>query len=401
MSQSQDAASATHYPATARDAASGSPSLRVRVVALFCITFAVGAGALLLLIANLQARAVLALLDDQAQSVAHSIARLAYDRVAANDRVGLATQLETFNQMQRIRSIAITDRQGQLFSAVSRNAAGNMNAASERDIGRLGTPGIPTSAGPALLAGGEPRRVWVAVGEIAPIGWVRLEYEAGILEDNRRTILLAGGGLLLVLLGIGAALLAVSMNGPLRALRSLAERIDGLAQRGVSLDHTKQQYDALLPAEVDAIASAVVALEASLARWRRARHDSLAQAQRLMDALPDALILIDTEMRPLHANPAWTALLSQISGQTEASLTAVLADEEHARIAAAIVAAATGDTQAFQDTLCVARSDDAGCNRWLTVSGYRLPDPEGGPPHLLLHAQAHAPEQSAALTRAG
>lgn len=393
--------SPTRLTSTAtRPEVAASPSLRVRVVTLFCITFLIGAGALLVLIANLQARAVLALLDDQAQSVAHSIARLAYGRVAANDRVGLATQLETFNQMQRIRSIAITDRQGRLFSAVARNAAGNMTATSEREIGALGAPGGVADAGPALLAGGKPRLLWVAVGEIAPIGWVRLEYDAQVLEESLHTILLTGGGFLVALLGLGAALLAASVNGPLRALQQLAERIEALDQPAAPPLHATVRPEALLPAEVNAIAGAVARLEETLARWRRSHQDNLAQAKRLMDALPVALILVDTEMRTLHANPAWAALLSQASGHEAVSLGVVLAEEERARIAAAIVSAATGDEAVFQDTLCVARSADAGCNGWLALSGYRLLDPAGGPPCLLLHARAHAPDP-VTLTRAG
>lgn len=401
MSPSQPDASPTPQPAATRHAPSGSPSLRVRVVVLFCITFVVGAGALLLLIANLQARAVVALLDDQAQSVAHSIARLAYDRVAANDRVGLATQLETFNQMQRIRSIAITDRQGRLFSAVARNAAGNMTATSEREIGPLGTPGIVTQTGPALLAGGEPRRVWVAVGEIAPIGWVRLEYDAQLLVDNRRTILLAGGGLLILLLGLGAALLAASMNGPLQVLRRLAARIDALGEARTHRSLAPLHAEPLVPAEINALARALGSLDATLARMRDNHQSNLTQGLQLMDALPDALILIDTEMRTVHANPAWTALLSQLSGREAPSLRSVLADAEYARLATAIVTAATGEATAFQDTLCIAQADGTGCQGWLALSGYRLLDPEGRPPRLLLHAQAHAPAPGATLTRAG
>lgn len=381
----------------------GSPSLRVRVVVLFCITFLVGAGALLALIANLQARAVLELLDDQAQSVASSIARLAYERVAANDRVGLATQLETFNQMQRIRSIAITDRQGRLFSAVGRNAAGNMTAISDRDTGPLGTPGMVADAGPALLAGGEPRLVWVAVGEIAPIGWVRLEYDAQLLVDNRRTILLAGGGLLLTLLGLGAALLAGSMSGPLHALRRLASRIDALGETSQRGGQAPVHPEPLLPAEINALAGAVGTLDETLARMRHSHRSNVAQGLRLMDALPEALILVDTELRTLHANPAWSALIARLSGSPARSLKTALADSEQARLAAIIVATATGDEAMFEDRLCITceHGADGSEHGWLSLRGYRLLDPEGKPPRLLLHAQCHHSDPATALTRAG
>lgn len=382
----------------------GSPSLRVRVVVLFCITFLVGAGALLALIANLQARAVLELLDDQAHSVASSIARLAYERVAANDRVGLATQLETFNQMQRIRSIAITDRQGRLFSAVGRNAAGNMTAISDRDTGPLGTPGVVTRAGPALLAGGEPRLVWVAVGEIAPIGWVRLEYDAQLLVDNRRTILLTGGGLLLTLLGLGAALLAGSMSGPLHALRRLARRIDALGETSPRGTQPPVRPEPMLPAEINALAGAVGTLDETLARMRHSHRSNLAQSLSLMDALPEALILVDTELRTVHANPAWDVMLARLSGSAAPSLKTVLTDSEQARLANAIVATATGDESVFADRLCIKCGhglENAGEHGWLSLRGYRLLDPDGHPPRVLLHAQCHQPEPANVLTRAG
>lgn len=164
-----------------------SASLRFRLSALFGLIFALSAAALLLAVAHRQAVFADGLVRSQAHEIAANIASLTRAAVAANDRIALATRLESFNEFEDLRSIVIADRQGTPLAAVQRNAAGNLSATPRQQIFLPADPAEAHGGGLAPRAGHATIRA--AIGQIAPIGWVYLEVDTARTGMQRKHML--------------------------------------------------------------------------------------------------------------------------------------------------------------------------------------------------------------------
>lgn len=163
---------------------------RRRPFLLLVIGFALILGALASFTTYRQSMALSSLLLAQTESLTKNIAALSHDDVAANDRAALAIRLEGLNEFNDLRSVSITDRQGHPLAAVIRNAAGNLSAAQTTQIGLIGTPsGINSDHAMSLPETGTLVQ-WHAIGEIAPIGWVRAEFSTHAATEKRKQILL-------------------------------------------------------------------------------------------------------------------------------------------------------------------------------------------------------------------
>ncbi|MGL1832928.1 hypothetical protein ACKVEX_04900 [Rhodocyclaceae bacterium SMB388] len=164
------------------------------------------------------------LLHEQAMSIGQSIATLSAQEVAANDRIALARRLEAFNDFASVSAIVVSDRRDEPLAAVRRNLAGNLSAAAVRDVSTIATvPELGASVWPRLSA--ETTSVRVPVGEIAPIGWVRLEYSlASILPGH------------MLLEGLLAGLLLTTVATVLFA--ALGRNGSSTEQAGLTVPHT-------------------------------------------------------------------------------------------------------------------------------------------------------------------
>lgn len=179
---------------------------RLRQLLLIGASTACATLMLLLYGAHLHTATVTELTHAHARELAANIASLSQSEVASNDRVALFNRLESFNAINHIRSIAITNRLVEPLAAVRRNAAQNLSAITSRDIVFAWYPGTaPPQVGGLLRAPGSVK-IWSAIGQIAPIGWVYLEYETDALANAQNRFLASSA---LIALGLWGATLLI------------------------------------------------------------------------------------------------------------------------------------------------------------------------------------------------
>ncbi len=135
-----------------------------------------------------------------AEQIARTIAHVAHFEVAANDRVALAYRLEGFNHFEGVLAIAVLDRREALLAAAQRNPAGNLTATP-----KLPFATIRQESGNSLVAPPTNLLVRANIGEIAPIGWVYIEYQPNSLSAHRSEAVL-NAAFILALLAIMAFL---------------------------------------------------------------------------------------------------------------------------------------------------------------------------------------------------
>lgn len=362
-------------------------SLKLRLTIGFSISFALCATVLLVLLAQNQTKGVAAILSEHATALAESVASLAHDKVAANDRIGLPAQLETFNEVAMIRSLTITDRQGMPIAAVRRNAAGNMSAAPINELGELGTPGLGRGQRTALFGDPAPLIVWASIGKIAPIGWVRLEYEthqlAQSLHQGITTYFIA-----LIAMTLVAALLAYRLaiaNG--NAFKPLIRA--ALHLESLELDETRTTpAPGSLAQEIAAPIYAIKDAAALIANLKANWSHNQEQYRRMLFALADPVVEIDSELRILGANPAWQEMISQGPQANTAavdSIAAQLNTAELEHLAPGILALVRGTSETLHERIRISPSHACG-DAWFELDAYRLLDQHGNFASLLLHA---------------
>lgn len=136
-----------------------------------------------------------------AEQIARTMAQLAHFEVAANDRIALGYRLEGFTHFTEVQSVIILDRRQSLLAAAERNPAGNLVATSRRPFETSGYAADP--GGQNALAN---MIVRADIGEIAPIGWVYVDYRMTTHAAQRLETLMqlaVAMGLLLLVAGLG------------------------------------------------------------------------------------------------------------------------------------------------------------------------------------------------------
>lgn len=193
-------------------------SRRTRISRLFALLLAAGMALLIAHVAQRLSALVDRLAHDHAREVAANVAALTQAAVATNDRIALAARLESFNEFAAVHSILVTDRQGVPLAAVRRNAAGNLSATPGRALVGGDGEGTPRPE----PAPGQPNSeatpsIRMAIGPIAPIGWVHLRYDVEPAETAWQRLVV---GAVLVALLLVAALTTVFMLALRQLLRS-------------------------------------------------------------------------------------------------------------------------------------------------------------------------------------
>jgi sensor histidine kinase regulating citrate/malate metabolism len=174
-------------------------SRRLRLTVVFALLAALGTTLLVAHVALRLATLVDTLAHRHANAVAANVATLTQAAVATNDRIALAARLESFNEFGDVRAIVITDRQGEPLAAVQRNAAGNLSATLDRETLDERDDRRPFPDRWSSKRRNAPISIHVAIGQIAPIGWVHLEYDADAATAARQR-LVAGAALVALLL---------------------------------------------------------------------------------------------------------------------------------------------------------------------------------------------------------
>ncbi len=170
-------------------------SLRARVTLIYALVFVCTS---VLALAHLTARhqqMSSEQADNWARAIAGSVGLLSQAEVAANDPIALVRRLETFSELDEIRMITLTDRQGQALAHVERNPAGNLVAAH---AGPELSKHLPSNR-ILLSEQGTHHILWRPIGEIAPIGWIRLEYLAHGPRHVQKAYLLEAGAIIAVM----------------------------------------------------------------------------------------------------------------------------------------------------------------------------------------------------------
>jgi hypothetical protein len=187
----------------------GSTARRLRLLLLIACASACMVLALLLYAAHLHTTLTAELTHAHARELAANIASLSQSEVASNDRVALFNRLESFNAINHIRSVAITDRLVEPLAAVRRNAADNLSAITSNDISFVWRPGAAAPPPGGFMNIPKSVAIWSAIGQIAPIGWVYLEYETDTLINARNRFLASAS---MMALGLwGATLLGLAL----------------------------------------------------------------------------------------------------------------------------------------------------------------------------------------------
>ncbi len=248
-----------------------SASLHFRLTALIALVVAGIVGSFAAYVAHRQALVANELLVARAKALAANVATLAQSEVAANDGFALAMRLEGLNEFADLRAAAVTDRQGKPLAAVRRNAAGNLSATAPNGLATAGVPGVAQLPPAGILMSAEPLVLWNAIGPIAPIGWVRLEYDTTAALAARNRILtdaLVFGAVALLLALVAVRLI---LRGPVAAIRSATDFSRRLAA-GRTIHMTSSSQARELRELVDALNRASVRLnEEHLALLRNER----------------------------------------------------------------------------------------------------------------------------------
>lgn len=157
---------------------------RIAIWALLSISFALTAALVFRYVDETRQ-----VIHTQAVEIAATAAEFARFEVAANDRIALAFRLEAFTGFSQVRAMVIMDRREQTLAAVLRNSAGNLSASPESTIAleRMNHDASPQSG---IIRIEDSFVVRAAIGEIAPIGWVYVEYDNGWLLKTRRALAL-------------------------------------------------------------------------------------------------------------------------------------------------------------------------------------------------------------------
>lgn len=361
-------------------------SLKLRLIIRFSVSFALCAAAMLALLAQHQAKGVAAIFSEHAMALAESVASLAHDKVAANDRIGLPAQLESFNEVAMIRSLTITDRQGMPIAAVQRNAAGNMSAAPINELGELGTPGLGSSHQPALFADPAPLIVWASIGKIAPIGWVRLEYETHQLAQSWQglTTFFVALIAMTLLAALLAYRLAIANGKAFKPLMRTARHLELLELEEIRKTPVPESLPQEIAAPMYAIKDAAALIAALKANWSHNQE----QYRRMLFALADPVVEIDSELRILGANPAWQKMIADdplANKATVDSIAAQLNAAELEHLAPGIQALVRGTSETLHERIRISQSRACG-DAWFELDAYRLLDQDGNFASLLLHA---------------
>lgn len=374
-------------------------SLKLTLVMAFGTTFALCAAAMVLALGHFQTKGVAGILSEHAQAVASLIAALAHDQVAANDRIGLPARLESFNDMSLIRSLAITDRQRTPLAAVQRNAAGNMVAVPIDEIGGLGQPGIVGDHGLTPVDGGGHGVVWASIGKIAPIGWVRMEYEttqlSRIRKDwlNDKLVALTATTLLAFLLALK---LAKIVSNALKPLMQAAGQLDATGPEAAMTDPVCEPAPKEFVAMIDSLNGAARLIAQLKAHWAHNQE----HYRQMLFALPEPIAEIDAELRILRSNQAWDQRLIHGRANTDHPVDSIamqLNDTELEHLTPGILALVQGNGEFLHAQLRISDAVDS-TDAWFSLDAHRLLDPYGNFASLLLHLSPIKPPDSSGHT---
>lgn len=190
-----------------------------RTFSLFVVCLTIAGLVLLAFLLHRQAAQGATMLHSQAAAVAHNIASRVNIAVAGNDRIAVSSGLESFNEFDGVVSIQVMDRREHPLAAVRRNLAGNLSAAASGEIPVVAAD--PGSSVLSLILGNwTSASIRVPIGEIAPIGWIHLEYDLSPLRETLRRTLLEGLSALLALVAGMSLIFATLARRPTRSLPS-------------------------------------------------------------------------------------------------------------------------------------------------------------------------------------
>ena len=274
----------------------GPRTLGQQLALLFTLLLTLSIGAYALYIALEQTDFVENLEIRHANELSQTLAAALEPHVARGDMPQAVAHLLELDSNAQIRRITVTDRQGTPLASVSHG--GTTSAMVEAlDANPLPLRLPQNTSSPAPRRGGN-LVTWAGIGNLAPIGWVRLEI-APAATDNLHHIIADSlvAGLLTVLIGTAAIL--YFLRAPLRSLKRatrFAEKLE--ASQGDTLDEPGTI------AEVHQLVDALNRTSIRLFDGKSALAASEARNRAITEAALDCIITIDERSTILEFNPA-------------------------------------------------------------------------------------------------
>ena len=274
----------------------GPRTLGQQLALLFTLLLTLSIGAYALYIALEQTDFVENLERRHANELSQTLAAALEPHVARGDMPQAVAHLLELDSNAQIRRITVTDRQGTPLASVSHGGTTSaMVEALDANPQPLRLP--QNTSSPAPRRGGN-LVAWAGIGNLAPIGWVRLEI-APAATDNLHHIVADSlvAGLLTVLIGTAAIL--YFLRAPLRSLKRatrFAEKLE--ASQGDTLDEPGTI------AEVHQLVDALNRTSIRLFDGKSALAASEARNRAITEAALDCIITIDERSTILEFNPA-------------------------------------------------------------------------------------------------
>jgi two-component system, sensor histidine kinase and response regulator len=277
----------------------GLRSLGQQLTVLFALLLTLSIGAYSVYVGLEQADFVERIERQHADELSDHLSALLEPHMATGDTEGMLKHLAELQTTPNIRRLTVTDRQGHPLVSVSRQTE---NAALVAEASHPPIP-LPTenrrAASLTSPAGKEQIVAWTSVGEIAPLGWLRVEVSPEAAADDLRHIfadsVLAGSLTLL----IGTAAILIFLRPPLRSLERATAFAESLeASRGAMLVESSDTV------EIRKLVDALNWTSIRLFDGQSALAASESRNRAITEAALDCIITADSDGYILEFNPA-------------------------------------------------------------------------------------------------
>ncbi|OGI44643.1 MAG: hypothetical protein A2V92_05890 [Candidatus Muproteobacteria bacterium RBG_16_65_31] len=199
-----------------------------------------------------------------------------------------------FARMPEVLRIQVLNREGRIVSDIVREDGGAPHIQFDAPAVR------PPAGGELVVQGGAERYVvWRPIEAGDRVGWVRLEYSTRAIAEMRAQILRSGLFTALVSIALSAALFALFLRRPMRAVERATDFAARLAEnRGTTYPVERNSY------EVEQLGTALNQVSLKLAEQEQALHTAHRRLQAVLQHAIDGIVTLDAQGRIESANPA-------------------------------------------------------------------------------------------------
>lgn len=246
----------------------------------------------------------------QAEALADNLASAGGNYLLSRDYVSIENMLMQISHFPGVSEIQIIDEQGKPIGDIYRTETG------ETEL-RYGQPALqhPESGNNLQMFEGDKMLVWrpVEIGHV--IGWVRVVYDLGFIQDIRWRILQNSIILSLLLILTTVTLLIMVLRRPLNAIEqytNFANRLDAEQGQQISVDKCSVELEKL----GSALNHASVRLHVQTNEIMAAM-DELERVAALAQYSPNMVISIGSGGNVIYSNPSTNKILEEDSNSID------------------------------------------------------------------------------------